>query len=177
MKNLKTILACALALIMMFAMTATAFAAPLTNENTNGDSTVYYKAGNITDPKTEDPTDDEMEGTYKVTIPEYIEAAPVDGTPVTQNVTATEVLLLPATTLSVACEYSGQMTLREDNSIKLGYKMQNAGADFASNDVVLTAAAGTPTATFETAIGSILTAAPLYAGVYTDTATFTCSVA
>ena len=175
---MKKFLCSILAIILMFTMAATAFAAaPLTNENTHGNSTVYHKAGNITDPQTDDPTDDEMEGTYIVAIPEYIEAAPKDSSPVTQNVTATEVLLLPETTLSVACEYSGPLKHSEDSSIKLDYKMQKEGVDFTSNDVVLTAEAGTPTATFTTAIGAILAAEPLYAGIYTDTATFTCTVA
>ena len=78
--------------------------------------------------------------------------------------------------MNITCEYSGELTLREDNDVKLGYKMQNEGVDFATGDVVLTAEAGDPTATYDTSIGSILTASPNYAGVYTDTVTFTSSV-
>ncbi len=177
-KSMKKLLAIVLVMTMLLAFNATAFAATLNNENLSGDGKVWYIAGNPLDNKgTEDPDDDVVEGTYTVIIPEYIETAPMGSTPVTQTVSATDVLLLPNTTLNVACEYSGELTLREDNDVKLAYKMQNEGVDFATGDVVLTAEAGDPTATYDTSIGSILTAAPFFAGVYTDTATFTCSVA
>lgn len=179
MKNLKKIMAVAMALVMCLSISVIgASAATLTNENLTDDGMVWYEAGNLLDDKgTDDPTDDVIEGTYKVAIPEYIEAAPMDGTPETQEVVATEVLLLPEEVLSVSCAYSGELTLREDNDVKLGYKMQNEGVDFVTGDVVLTADAGDPTATYDTSIGSILTANPNYAGVYTDTVTFTASVA
>lgn len=178
-KTIKKIVSAAMALAIVMTMCLTAFAAPatLTNENKTGDATVYYKEGKIIDPKTEDPTDDVVEGTYTVTVPEFIEAAAQGKTPVTQNVTATDVMLLPEETLSIDCEYSGKLLLRENMSTTLDYKMQNNSTDFNSGDVVLTCPAGTPDATFTTAIGSMLTASPIYAGVYTDTVTFNCSVA
>ncbi len=179
MKNLKKLIAVAMALVMCLSITVIgASAATLTNEHLTDNGKVWYIAGNPLDNKgTEDPDDDVVEGTYTVTIPEYIKSAPMDGTPETQEVVATEVLLLPEEVLSISCKYSGELTLREDNDVKLGYKMQNEGVDFATGDVVLTAEAGDPTATYDTSIGSILTAAPLFAGVYTDTVTFTSSVA
>ncbi|MDE5994261.1 MAG: hypothetical protein K2G60_01975, partial [Oscillospiraceae bacterium] len=98
-------------------------------------------------------------------------------TPTAQDVTASKVMLLPNETLSVSCEYSGKLLLRENASTTLDYKMQNNSTDFNSGATVLTCSAGTPDAVFSTAIGSILTAAPIFAGVYTDTVTFNCSVA
>lgn len=181
MKNsIKKILAIAMAIGIVSTMCVSAFAAPavLTNENKTGDATVYYKEGKITDPQDpDDPIDDVVEGTYTVIVPEYIQAAAMNKTPVTEKVTAKDVMLLPSETLSVACEYSGDLLLREDGTTTLAYKMQNNDADFASGDVVLAVAAGTPYDTFDTNVGSILTEAPIYAGVYTDTVTFSCSVA
>lgn len=179
MKKFKKIMAVAMALVMCLAMCAVgASAAEITNLDTDGDAMVYYQAGNVLDPNdTPDPTDDEVEGTYVVTIPEYILAAAKDGTPETEDVVITEALLLPSTTLSVACEYSGEMTLEQDNSVKLAYEMQNNGTAFASGDVVVSVEAGDPFATTTTAIGAQLTADVYYAGTYTDTATFTSSVA
>lgn len=179
MKNLKKILAVAMALAMCLSISVIgASAAEISNIDTDGDAMVYYQAGNPLDDKgTDDPTDDEVEGTYKVTIPEYIVAAAKDGTPETEDVVITEALLLPATTLSVACEYSGELTLKEDNNVKLAYEMQNNGTVFATGDVVVSVDAGDPFATTSTEIGAQLTADPLFAGTYTDTTTFTASVA
>ncbi len=176
-KSTKRLISVFLSVLLLMSLCVSAFAAELNQDNATGDSTVYYKAGKIADPKTPDPIDDIMEGTYVVTIPEYIEAAPMDGTPVAQTVSATEVLLLPAETLSVSCSYSGELLLREDGTTKLGYEMQNNSTAFSSGEVVLSAAAGTPDATFSSEISSVLTANPIYAGVYTDAVTFTCSVA
>lgn len=178
-KTIKKILSAAMAVAIVMTMCSTAFAAPatLTNENKTGNATVYYKEGNIVDPKTEDPTDDVVEGTYEIIVPEFIEAAAMGKTPKTQDVIASKVMLLPDETLSVSCEYSGKLLLRENATTTLDYKMQNNGADFISGATVLSCPAGTPDAVFSTAIGSVLTASPIFAGVYTDTATFSCSVA
>lgn len=177
---MRKILCFVLALTMIFAMSATAFAAgdTLTNEKTSGEATVWYKIGNVANEGDgSDPTDDEMGSTYTVTIPEYIEAAAKNGFPVTQNVTAKNVLLLPKKTLSVTCAYSGELTHTGDGDVKVAYKMQKASSNFNTGDTVLSVPAGTPTQTFDVAIGAILTADPIYAGMYTDTATFTCTVA
>ena len=50
-------------------------------------------------------------------------------------------------------------------------------ADIATGATVLTAAAGDPTAVTTSQIGAVLTADPLYSGNWTDTVTFTVSVA
>ncbi len=167
-----------MALVMCLSITVIgASVATLTNEHLTDNGKVWYIAGNPLDDKgTEDPDDDVVEGTHTVTIPEYIKSAPMDGTPKTQEVVATEVLLLPEEVLSISCEYSGELTLREDNDVKLGYKMKNNNDSFVSGDVILSCSSGDSTIIYDTSIGSILTASPNYAGVYTDTVTFTSSV-
>ena len=93
---LKKAVAAALSLATLCSLSTVAFAADKTlNQDTStGTATVYYQAGKVTDPGTpEDPTDDTVNGTYIVTIPEYIKAAKVGETPVTENVTAKEVLI------------------------------------------------------------------------------------
>lgn len=75
---LKKAVAAALSLATLCSLSTVAFAADKTlNQDTpTGTATVYYQAGKVTDPGTpEDPTDDTVNGTYIVTIPEYIKAA------------------------------------------------------------------------------------------------------
>ena len=117
-----------------------------------------------------------IQTTYTVVIPEYIESVPAGEDLITQSVVATDVVLRPGHTLNITCEYSGELTLREDNDVKLGYKMKNNNDSFVSGDVILSCSSGDSTIIYDTSIGSILTASPNYAGVYTDTVTFTCSV-
>ncbi len=117
-----------------------------------------------------------IQTTYTVVIPEYIESVPAGEEMITQSVIASDVVLRPGHTLNITCEYSGELTLREDNDVKLGYKMKNNNDSFVSGDVILSCSSGDSTIIYDTSIGSILTASPNYAGVYTDTVTFTCSV-
>lgn len=117
-----------------------------------------------------------IQTTYTVVIPEYIESVPAGEEMITQTVIASDVVLRPGHTLNITCEYSGELTLREDNDVKLGYKMKNNNDSFASGDVILSCSSADSTIIYDTLIGSILTASPNYAGVYTDTVTFTSSV-
>lgn len=175
MKKLITIITLVMALCLM---SVSSFAAELNLDNPTGNATAYYTIGDIANENdVDDPTDDEISGTYTVTIPEYITTVAKNETPINHTVEATEVLLQPKEVLSVSCEYSNELALASDSTVKIGYQMQNKGANFNSGAVVLEAEAGDPTATYSTTIGSVLTESPIYAGVYTDTATFTCSVA
>lgn len=179
MKRTKNFMATALSLVLVLTLSTTAFAAPpapLTQDNKSGNSTAWYNAGKDNTPDETDPTKHNMEGTYKVTIPEYIEAVAMHAETKPQPVQATEVLLLPDTKLDVTCDYSGQLSLTQQSTTKLAYKMQNNTVDFSTGNVVLTCVAGTPTQVFSTQIGAILTAAPLFAGNYSDTVVFTCAV-
>lgn len=175
MKKLIAIITLIMALCLM---SVTAFAGELDQTVPPGDSTVYYKIvefGDINNP--DDPTDDEVSGTYKVTIPDYIEAAPMNKTPVTQNITAKEVLIPYNTTLSIDITYDDELKLRENDDVTIGYNLQVNGSDINTGDTILTVDAGNPTGVTTVAIGGILTEAPIYSGMYANTANFVVSVA
>lgn len=175
MKKLITIITLVMALCLM---SVTAFAGELDQTAPSGDSTVYYKIGEFGNPNDLDnPIDDEVSGTYKVTIPDYIEAAPMNKSPVTQNITAKEVLIPYNTTLSVDITYDDELKLRENDDVTIGYSLQVNGSDINTGDTILTVDAGNPTGVTTVAIGGILTEAPIYSGMYANTANFVVSVA
>lgn len=175
MKKIITIITLVMALCLM---SVTAFAGELDQTAPSGDSTVYYKIGEFGNPNDLDnPTDDEVSGTYKVTIPDYIEATPMNKTPVTQNITAKEVLIPYNTTLSVDITYDDELKLRENDDVTIGYNLQVNGSDINTGDTILTVDAGNPTGVTTVAIGGILTEEPIYSGMYANTANFVVSVA
>jgi len=178
LRKLKSVISIFVAVALICCLSLTSFAATLDQDHTSADVPVVYKAGQlIDDPDPDDPTDDVMGGTYIVTIPDYIVAAGVGEAPSAYNVTASEVLIPYGTNLTVALAFTGELSLRDNTATKIPYEMRNAGTAITSGDTILTVAAGTPTATTTTAVSAIITSAPLYAGVYLDTATFTVSVA
>lgn len=175
MKKLITIITLVMAICLM---SVTAFAGELDQTAPSGDSTVYYKIGEFGNPNDlDDPTDDEVSGTYKVTIPDYIEAAPMNKAPVTQNITAKEVLIPYNTTLSINITYDDELKLRDNGGVTIGYGLQVNGSDINTGDTILTVDAGNPTGVTTVAIGGILTEAPIYSGMYANTANFVVSVA
>ncbi len=182
-KTISKILSALLAVCMVFGATSvTAFAATLDQDNTSGSATVYYQAGQVIDNKgTEDPSDDVVGGTYLVTIPAYIEAAEVNGTPAQYDVTAKDVLIPYGTSLKVAVDFENNLKLEDDHSVTVGYDMQakqGAGslASVNTGATILTAAAGNPDAVTTASIAAVLTDAPVYSGTYTNTAAFNVTV-
>lgn len=167
---LKEAVAAALSLATLCSLSTVAFAADKTlNQDTpTGTATVYYQAGKV--------TDDTVNGTYIVTIPEYIKAAKVGETPVTENVTAKEVLIPFGKTLNVKVAFADSLVLADNADTKITYDLQNQGAKIATGDTILSVAAGNPDAVNSTALGAVLTQAPSFSGTYNDTATFTVSV-
>lgn len=165
-------------LIMALCLTSvTAFAAEIDETTPSGDTAVFYKIGDVANPNDpDDPTDDEISGTYKVAIPDYIEAAEMDQIPVTQNITVKEVMIPYNSELSVGITYDGALKLKDNSDVTIGYKIVAAGADVTTGDTILTIPAGTPDAVTTTAIGGILTEKPVYSGMYVNTATFVVSV-
>lgn len=165
-------------LIMALCLTSvTAFAAEIDETTPSGNTTVFYKIGDVTNTNNpDDPTDDEISGTYKVTIPDYIEAAEIDKTPVAQNITVKEVMIPYNSNLSVGITYDGKLKLKDNSDVTIGYKIVADGADVVTNDTILTVPAGTPDAVTTAAIGGILTEKPIYSGMYVNTATFVVSV-
>lgn len=180
---MKKIISIVLAIVMMMAIAIPTFAAEKTlDQNHTSDTAIaYYQAGEVVDDNgTEDPTDDTVQGTWIVTIPDYIEVAEKDGTPAEYDVIAKEVLIPYQTNLTVAVDWD----VLELSGNELAYQMMadhnsenGALADLASGSVMLTAAAGDPTAVTTSHIGAVLTEAPLYSGTWTDTVTFTVAVA
>ena len=165
-------------LIMALCLTSvTAFAAEIDETTPSNETAVYYKIGNVTNPNDpDDPTDDEVAGTYKVTIPDYIEAVEMDQIPVTQKVTAEEVMIPYNSELSVGIAYDGELKLKDNSDITVGYKIISDDSDVSTGDTILTIPAGTPDAVTTTESGGILTEMPVYSGMYVNTATFTLSV-
>lgn len=183
MKKFGKVISALLAVCMVFGATSiTAFAAELNQDNTSGSATVYYQAGQVVDNKgTEDPSDDVVGGTYVVTIPAYIEAAEVNGTPAEYDVTAKDVLIPYGTSLKVAVDFEDSLKLADNNSVTIGYDMQakqgeTSLASVNTGATILTVAAGNPDAVTTSQIAAVLTAAPVYAGTYTNTATFNVTV-
>lgn len=175
MKKIITIITLVMSLCLM---SVTAFAGELDQTAPSGDSTVYYKIGEFGNPNNpDDPTDDEVSGTYKVTIPDHIEATPMNKTPVTQNITAKEVLIPYNTTLSIDITYDDELKLRDNNDVTIRYGIQVNGSNINTGDTILTVDAGNPTDVTTVAIGGILNEAPIYSGMYANTANFVVSVA
>lgn len=179
MRNFKKIMAVALAIALFASLSTTAFAADktLTEDHISDTALVFYQAGKVDDKGTDDPTDDVVSGTYTVTIPEYIKAAKVGETPVASNVTAKDVLIPYGTNLTVDVTFEDALVLSDNASTKIAYDMQANGTKIVSGDTILTVAAGDPNGTSTVPVGAVLTQAPVFAGAYTDTATFSVSVA
>lgn len=174
MKKLFTAFIAVLALCLA---SVPAFAADLTQEAPAGNATVYHRIGNIADVHDpNDPTDDKITGTYTVSIPAYIEAAAQEQTPEEQEVCAYNVLLPYGTKLLVSVDFENHLSLLNHESVTVEYQMQANGNRITAGDTILSVPAGNPDAVNRTAIGSVLSAKTVYAGMYTDTAAFTISV-
>lgn len=174
MKKFITVFAIITALCLT---SVTAFAAEIDETTPSGNTTVFYKIGEVANPNDpDDPTDDEIAGTYKVTIPDYIEAAEMGKTPVMQDITVKEVMIPYNSELSVGITYDGTLKLKKNSDVTIGYKVVADGADVTTGDTLLTIPAGTPDAVTTAAIGGILTEKPVYSGMYVNTATFVVSV-
>lgn len=182
-KTVSKILSAVLAVCVIMGITSlSAFAATLDQSNTSGSATVYYQAGQVIDNKgTEDPSDDTVGGTYIVTIPAYIEAAATDGTPAEYDVTAKDVLIPYGTALKVAVDFENNLKLEDDNSVTVGYDLQaRQGSGFLASintgAAILAVDAGNPDTITTSSIAAVLTDTPVYAGTYTNTATFNITV-
>lgn len=177
-KKIKKILSVVMAMCMLGALCIPSFAAELTDAAPTADVPVVYNAGKVVDDKGDtNPTNDVVEGSYTVTVPDYITVAKLGGTVSTEDVIASEVLLPFGKTLNVNVAFDTTLKLKDNAATTLTYDMQSNGAKIVSGATILSVAAGDPDATNTATIGAIATQAPLYAGVYTDTATFTTSVA
>ena len=183
-KTVSKILSAVLAVCVIMGITSlSAFAATLDQSNTSGSATVYYQAGQVTDDNgtPEDPTDDVVGGTYLVTIPAFIEAADVNGTPTEYDVTAKDVLIPYGTSLKISVDFENNLKLEDDNSVTVGYDLQaRQGSGFLASintgAAILAVDAGNPDTITTSSISAVLTDTPVYAGTYTNTATFNITV-
>ena len=180
-KTIGKVISALLAVSMIFGTTSiTAFAAMVDSQ---GDAVVYYQAGNLTDDNgtPDDPTDDTVDGTYLVSIPAFIKAADVDGTPKEYNVTAKEVLIPFGTSLKISVDFENNLKLDDNNAVTLNYDMLSKPstgslATINSGATILTVPAGNPDAVTTSKIAAVLSDAPAYSGTYTNTATFNIGV-
>ena len=141
-----------------------AFAQEISEEDATSFSTVEYA----------------VDTAYQITIPDYIIPADAGEERTGYNVSVSNATLPTSTQLNVSVEYSGNIKLREQNSVELKYNLYN-GADAQTDHIVtygeqiLSINAGNAEETKTTVLSAELTEAPSYAGVYLDTATFSIS--
>lgn len=184
-KFISKLLVCVLALTMILSIGAvSAFAGTLDQNNSSGDATVYYQAGQVTDNggTADDPTDDTVGGTWTVSIPAYIEAAAKGETPTEYTVTAKDVLIPYNTSLKVAVAFTDELKLADNTSVILDYDLQakqsgaSALSSVSTGATIMTVAAGDPDSETITTVGAVLESAPIYSGTYTNTVTFSVTV-
>lgn len=112
-----------------------------------------------------------VDGSYAITIPDYIEADAED-----LPLTISNAVIPYDNTLSVSVEYDGHLKLIETESIQLSYRLYADDSEIKTGDTVLSIKAGTPDETTSTNIGAKLVDQPKYAGIYTSTARFNVEV-
>lgn len=178
MRKIKSIVSVMLCAALIAAMAVPSFAATLDQNTPSGNAKIVYKAGQTTDDKgTEDPSDDVVSGTYTVSIPEYIEAAAQGEAPTAYDVTAQDVLIPYATSLNVSVDFDNTLKLADNTATVIAYDLQANGASVSTGATILTVAAGNPDAATTSTVAAVLTQAPSYSGVYSNTATFGVAVA
>ncbi len=157
MKKQKRILSLLLAAVIMLTMCVPAFAANIAD---TGASLVEHA----------------VDVAWAATIPAYVVPEEQGQQIADYSVTLENTVIPDGQQLTTVVEYSG--TLTEQNGVELPYKLYDeSGNEIQSGSQIMTQTAGTPDDTVTVAFGAALTAKAKYAGVYTDTATFTFDVA
>lgn len=157
MKKTKFISSLLSAILILSAVAVPVAAADVNQDSSGGTATVSY-------------TNDSV---WTATIPAYV--APVEAGQ--QDVSAYEVAVKDVVIgdnqqLAATIEYSGYVT--EANGVKIPYQLYDSdGEEIQSGDTILSKSAGEPGTEAAITFGAALTDSPKYAGVYTDTATFT----
>lgn len=109
-------------------------------------------------------------------IPAYVMPDEIGEKTAKYTVTLESAVIPDSHELTAKVEYSGSMT--EQNGVELPYELfDETGNAIVSGAKVLSKAAGMPDDSVSVSFGAALTAKVRYAGVYTDTATFTFDVA
>lgn len=157
MKKTKFISSLLSAILILSAVAVPVAAADVNQNSSGGTATVSY-------------TNDSV---WTATIPAYV--APVEAGQ--QDVSAYEVAVKDVVIgdnqqLAATIEYSGYVT--EANGVKIPYQLYDSdGEEIQSGDTIISKNAGEPGTEAAITFGAALTDSPKYAGVYTDTATFT----
>lgn len=113
---------------------------------------------------------------FTASIPAYVMPGEPGEVSADYTVTLENAVIPDNHELTAKVEYSGSMS--EQNGVELPYELlDESGVRIASGSKILTKAAGTPDESVSVSFGAALTAKARYAGVYTDTATFTFDVA
>ena len=176
---MKKFISVILCFVTIFAMAVPTFAATLNENNTSGNMIADYKAGYTADDKgTEDPTDDDVVGSYTVTIPSYIVVTAQGKDLAPQTVKINDAMLLYDTIMYISITYGSLKCGRQS----LGYKFQRAddgssyfiNVDSGSN--IIEVRAGTPSVEKHMNLCAVLTESPVFAGNYKDTVVFNVTV-
>lgn len=113
--------------------------------------------------------------TYTVSIPNYINPVKSGETPNIYSVTASDVLIEENDELIVSVDYDGILT--EENDVSLAYGLyETDNTAIMGKAIILDQSAGYPDSTIQTDFTAYLDDEVKYAGNYTDTVTFNCSV-
>lgn len=159
MKKVKSVLSLFLCLTLVLSLCIPAFAAELTTDGSDSATVAHTVAAEFT-----------------AAIPAYVVPSEPGETSATYAVVLEKALIPDNHELTAKVEYSGTMT--EQNDVELPYVLTDAtGNTIASGSKILTKAAGNPDEAVTVSFGAALTAKARYAGVYSDTATFTFDVA
>lgn len=116
------------------------------------------------------------DSTWTAAIPMYVAPNNVGQQNVSDyKVSVQDVVIGDKQELAATIEYSGYVT--EENGMQIPYQLYDStGKEIQSGDTVISQNAGEPNTETAVTFGAALTDTPKYAGVYTDTATFSFSV-
>ncbi len=160
MKIIKCLISSLLCAAIVFSCCLPSFAEELTANEAAGVTTVGYTA----------------ETEFYADIPAYVIPAEQEQQTADYSVTLRNALIPDGKQLNATVEYSG--TLTEENGVELPYSLYDeSGDEVQSGERILSKTAGSPEDTVSTAFSAALTSKAKYAGVYSDTATFTFDLA
>lgn len=159
MKKTKFVSCFLSALLILSVVAVPAAAADVIQGSSGGTATVSY-------------TNDSM---WTATIPTYIVPSESGHQNVSDYaVTIKDVVIPYNSILTATVEYSGNV--REKNGVEIPYTLYTEDGAISSGDIILKATGGVQSHTTSVSFGASVDEKPRYAGIYTDTATFSFSV-
>ena len=159
MKKTKFVSCFLSALLILSVVAVPTAAADVIQGSSGGTATVSY-------------TNDSM---WTATIPTYIVPSESGHQNVSDYaVTIKDVVIPYNSILTATVEYSGNV--REKNGVEIPYTLYTEDGAISSGDIILKATGGVQSHTTSVSFGASVDEKPRYAGIYTDTATFSFSV-